>query len=954
MNRAACLCLPVFLVTLACIALPPRSGALDDRAKPGRDDAPRAADPRLVVEKFAAAPDIVHPIGMDFDHRGRLLVIESHTHFPPKGYKGLKHDRIVAIERAAGKAGRFTTFFEGTRATMDIAVHPLTGDVYLATRNEVLRLRDSKGTGKADVRERLVFLDTKGDYPHNGLSGLCFDSRGDLLFGMGENLGASYTLRGADGVTLRGEGEGGNIFHCSADGKNLRLFATGFWNPFGVCRDVRGRLFAVDNDPDSMPPCRLLHVVAGADFGYQFRYGRAGRHPFQCWNGQLPGTLPMVCGTGEAPCEVISYESDGLPRDYLGDLLVAAWADHRIERYVPRGKGASFVAERRPFVQGGGEFRPVGIAVAPDGSLFVSDWVRRDYELHGQGAIWHVRARNATKPDRPREPRQALFSLHRPLRESAARTLAATEAGREFLRKHLTHDELRVRAACLNALIDQDDRRTDLAGFVEKEADPGLRALAVRGLIARGEDGRGYLQAKYPSAVRLEAVAALAAGKDAPRLLALLSDADPYLRHAAIHRLTTNAQALAVLQREQLADARQRRGLLLALRGSGQKEAARHIRTFLADADEEVRFLAVKWVADEKLVEQRPLVVEAMKDRTLNVRMVTALATALARLDGRGVDERQLADAFLARLLDESAPADQRRRALQLVPATHRGLTLGVLTKLLSASDTALQQEAVQALAEHPSPKRGAILRGVARNDRLDEAVRAWAVVALAEQSGEMTDELLALARGKSAVLRDEALRSLVGTRLTPAQQAQLRDLAGKEKATADLVARVLGQPAHAGRPAKRDLDAWQKRLQGRADTAAGRRVFFHAKLAGCFRCHRADGRGQDVGPDLSTIGQRERRFILESILQPSNDVAPHYQAWSITTEDGRTRTGMLVNTNLDEYTYIDEKGKPFKVNTRNVTESRALPTSLMPEGLVDVLTDQELRDLLAYLTSRK
>ncbi|HVL14805.1 MAG TPA: hypothetical protein VM529_19695, partial [Gemmata sp.] len=100
--------------------------------------------------------------------------------------------------------------------------------------------------------------------------------------------------------------------------------ATGFWNPFGSGRDIFGRLFVVDNDPDASPPCRLLHVVEGGDYGFQFRYGRAGRHPFQAWNGELPGMLPMVAGTGESPCEVISYESDGLPAEYRGELLVPA------------------------------------------------------------------------------------------------------------------------------------------------------------------------------------------------------------------------------------------------------------------------------------------------------------------------------------------------------------------------------------------------------------------------------------------------------------------------------------------------------------------------------------------------------------------------------------------------------------------------------------------------------
>src|SRR5262249_55214932 len=158
------------------------------------------------------------------------LVIESHTHFRPQGYEGPKHDRVRIIEDTDGdgKADRFTTFYEGTTATMDIAVHP-DGSVYLATRNEILRLRDN-GHGKAGKPQRIVFLDTKGNYPHNGLSGLSFDSNGDLYFGMGENSGADYKLVGTDGATLTGGGEGGNIFWCTAGGKKLRRVATGFWN----------------------------------------------------------------------------------------------------------------------------------------------------------------------------------------------------------------------------------------------------------------------------------------------------------------------------------------------------------------------------------------------------------------------------------------------------------------------------------------------------------------------------------------------------------------------------------------------------------------------------------------------------------------------------------------------------------------------------------------------------
>src|SRR5206468_2195038 len=105
-------------------------------------------------------------------------------------YEGPAHDRIRVVEDtdSDGQADRFTTFFEGTTFTMDLAVHH-DGSVYVATRREILRLRDNNNDGVADEKQRIVQLETTGNYPHNGLSGLAFDFAGNLLFGMGENLG---------------------------------------------------------------------------------------------------------------------------------------------------------------------------------------------------------------------------------------------------------------------------------------------------------------------------------------------------------------------------------------------------------------------------------------------------------------------------------------------------------------------------------------------------------------------------------------------------------------------------------------------------------------------------------------------------------------------------------------------------------------------------------------------
>ncbi|RLS79784.1 MAG: hypothetical protein DWI03_00945, partial [Planctomycetota bacterium] len=352
---------------------------------------PRAVEPRHTIELVAADPDIVTPVGCTHDARGRLLVIESHTHFRPANYPGPPHDRIRLVEDSDGdgRADRFSTFFEGTRATMALRAGA-DGWIYVATRSEVFRIRDTDGDDVADARERLTILETKGDYPHDGLGGLAFDPAGRLLFGLGENLGHPYRLVAADGSSWSGGGEGGGVFRCTtgasgtgaAAGSRLERVATGFWNPFGLCVDPMGRLFAVDNDPDGRPPCRLIDVAPCGDYGYQFRYGRGGRHPLQAWDGELPGTLPMAAGTGEAPCSVVLFD---------GALWVTSWGANRIEAFLPQARGATAAATGKVVFQGGPDFRPVDASLAPDGSLVVTDWVDRSYELHRRGRIWRIK-----------------------------------------------------------------------------------------------------------------------------------------------------------------------------------------------------------------------------------------------------------------------------------------------------------------------------------------------------------------------------------------------------------------------------------------------------------------------------------------------------------------------------------------------------------------------------------
>ncbi len=140
-------------------------------------------------------------------------------------------------------------------------------------------------------------------------------------------------------------------------------------------------MFAVDNDPDQRPTNRLLKIVPGGDYGYQFRYGRPGTNPLQAWGGELPGTLPMICGTGEAACAVIPYGQN---------LWVSSWALGQIEQYKLTKKGSNYSATMKTIVKGDANFRPVDFAHAEDGSVFFTDWVNASYQLHGKGKVWKL------------------------------------------------------------------------------------------------------------------------------------------------------------------------------------------------------------------------------------------------------------------------------------------------------------------------------------------------------------------------------------------------------------------------------------------------------------------------------------------------------------------------------------------------------------------------------------
>jgi len=181
-------------------------------------------------------------------------------------------------------------------------------------------------------------------------------------------------------------------------------FAHGFWNPCDLKFDTGGRLLATDNDPDSRGPNRVLHIIQGGRYGYKSRFGNSGLHPYNSWNGELPGTLPMIAGVGEAPVGVLDCYQSALPTSFADDLLVGVWGTNEVVRVRTRRADGTITGEVQPLLRGDAHFRPTGIVATSDGTVYIGDWADRQYPVHGMGRIWRLRAKGGVETFTPMQP----------------------------------------------------------------------------------------------------------------------------------------------------------------------------------------------------------------------------------------------------------------------------------------------------------------------------------------------------------------------------------------------------------------------------------------------------------------------------------------------------------------------------------------------------------------------
>ncbi|AFV84111.1 c-type cytochrome [Alteromonas mediterranea] len=220
----------------------------------------------------------------------------------------------------------------------------------------------------------------------------------------------------------------------------------------------------------------------------------------------------------------------------------------------------------------------------------------------------------------------------------------------------------------------------------------------------------------------------------------------------------------------------------------------------------------------------------------------------------------------------------------------------------------------------------------------------AWFEEAKAYRGGESFDSFTTQIFDEAIEHFDEATKQ----KLIPI----LGDAPGREDSTSE----TIESRDATSRPIIRkwsveDLNERLSHTDRRIDLKQGEALFSEL---GCFRCHRIAGRGGILGPDLTAVGRRfSARDLLEAIIEPSRVISDQYRATIFTLADGKRITGHIADLHRDEWSVITDMSQPrnyTKIAKDQIDDLQPSPVSMMPSGLLDTLTEEEITDLLGYL----
>jgi putative membrane-bound dehydrogenase-like protein len=1034
--------------------------------------------PGLKAVLWAAEPMVVNPTTIDVDSRGRVWVTEGLNYRLTRGgnrqfQRVADADKIKILEDTDGdgKADSVKVFADKIfPVPMGIAVEEHWSKdgtyegckVFVGNSPDLLVLEDTDGDDVADKRYPLLTGFGGIDSDH-GVHGMVLGLDGKLYFTHGDGCCSVQPDESEQTQNFNVVDKGGrhvwsdqlaNTLRVNRDGTQFEIIADRQRNNYETCLNSFGNIFTSDNDDDGNRGSRVIWVMDGGNYGY--RTPGSPRH----WGEDVPGIVPKLVGTGNgSPCGVMVYEGDLLPEEYRGAVLEAE-AGPRVINYFPlKREGAAFRTEHKILLSSDDPwFRPVDVAAAPDGALFVADWYDAGVGGHAfrdqtTGRIYRVvpegREVKASKPDFTslKGLIEALGSPNVATADVARRLLVArSEAGEpvdEAMRSVFLISPATLQARLLWVASQVPDS-TGMEHFVEairtgapiaRQLDPRLVEQAVR-ILGRDVRENGHVEYARPEARRPPP-----ADANLDTLLALVGHPDAGVRRElilAFRNLPTEKVGDALRTLAASWDGRDRwylEALGLALRHRepeyvfrlfdghlygdlGQPASASanaavppyfpvdRNEAYLATGEELPpanalsKTLGLAWALHR--VEALPLVVslmpalrsaglqQAADDVVMQVedpegarivaelvlatpdplRKRQALASLARKLDGpwRGAAGN---DKVIAVIESALAQPETRVEGIAMAGATGDARYADALTKFAEDADAPpeVRVAAVEAIARVKAPRAGEVidrLIGEAK-DRDASSPAAEAAVRALARLGDSRERLAGLL-GDEAVplgLRREALRSLAllnegGDRLVGmARGGSLPEALRTEAATVlrahpDRRIRDRAQELFPIRTASGNpLPPLGELIRRDGDAEKGRLVFYREGTNACGSCHRVQGRGQWVGPDLSTIGTKYGKdALIRQVLNPSEAIAYNFHSVVLGMADGRILTGLPVEDTPDRLVLKLADGQRMPINPADVESRRLSEISLMPEGLAEGMTEDDLVDLLAFLAT--
>jgi putative membrane-bound dehydrogenase-like protein len=955
----------------------------------------------LEVTLWAAEPDVINPTNIDIDSRGRVWVLEGVNYrLTLPGRSGGDYrpagDRITILEDTDGdgKADSSKVFAQDLSLRSPLGIAVLGNKVYVSQSPDLIVY--TKDEQDNIVKKEILLTGWRGVDHDHGLHAITFGPDGRYYFNSGDQ-GFDVTDRSGQRFVSSRNGPyyAGAALRINPDGTGFTVLGHNFRNPYELALDSFGNIWQTDNDDDGNAWVRLNYVVEGGNFGYWGPGGRSWRADHGThFHAELPGVVPNVLRLGAgAPCGLVVYEGKLLPKRYRGHLIHAEAGGRWINTYFLQPEGAGYTAKVEAAVSSADTwFRPSDVCVAPDGAVFISDWYDPGVGGHQmvdtkRGRIYRL----APTGYKTRNPQIDLTSA-----SGLAEALASPAQS--------------VRYLAYSRLKKQGSEALPVLYSLLKSDDPILRARSLWLLGGIPGEGEGTVRAALDdvdSNFRMLALRILRLyGKDLTEVLkSLAKDPSPQVRREVAVTLRgmpaeQSLNPLVTLCRKY--DGRDRWMLeALGVAAHGKENAVYPMLREVFPGQWNSRLGLLLWQFRPSLAV--PYLIESFKDENLSSEERTE---ALLALSAQSADEAGLAVAEFVSSSEHPGELVEKafgRLSRQLF-SEWMGLRKNrtVIDAIKRGFNTAvLKPQALELAGDLEDPEFGPDLLVMAKAADSSEELRTMAIQALGHTGDQAyLPELEKLTQEGEVSLRVSAVRA-IGSLMPATLESQMRKIILGEspnevrteavrilgrsgsgcKLLLDLEQRaelpselrnIASQVTNASRDVqiqrrarrllppvvsrnKKPLPPVREILAREGDPERGRKVFNATAGPKCKSCHSPDESRKSLGPNLSGIGDKlGKEAMLDAILNPSAGIAPEYYVWVLKTKKEGEVIGIIADDTPQRVTVLTDATTELRFKPSEVMARRRSRLSMMPEDLAGTMTEQQLVDLLSFLTTLK